>query len=424
MSDKFHSRSSGIFGALLIALLIASFMFSGYDSMMRGRPDTLGKVGGLPISVREYQNEYSRQIEFYKQIMGGMELTQKQIDSFNIKDSVLKNLINKKLLNKLSEKIGVSVGKEELKKQISSYPYFKKNDKFDVELYKNLLNRNGLSPSEFEKQTTNDIKFQKAIELFQQYPVSQKYVDEIVKYKNVKISGTTIEINKKDLAKFITVTDADIKSFLNEAVNKAKVEAQFKKEKASLDLENKDKKNSKEAVYADHEKRIAELLLKESKTKEVDELSSKITSDIKSALESNPKAIDAIKSKYAISVNAGKEYNIYEGLPFGTELKDSEKEEIFKTETISKVFTIEKDGKITIFQAKKWDESAEKVKNLALKAALDKAAKSALHNEEAPQSTMTPEEEKKNLQTVLSQKMREDLLKQLEKDVPVKIFKF
>ena len=100
MSEFIHNKTASFFVTLLIGIIILSFMFTGYQTFQGGGGvNAIGKVGDELIRPEEFQQEYNRQIDFYKQMMGG-EITSKQIEGMKIKESTLKNLVQRKLMVK------------------------------------------------------------------------------------------------------------------------------------------------------------------------------------------------------------------------------------------------------------------------------------------------------------------------------------
>ncbi|MDC1175725.1 SurA N-terminal domain-containing protein, partial [Bacteriovoracaceae bacterium] len=150
MSGNFQKKTSNVFVTLFIGLIVVSFMFTGYESM-RGTPDTIAKVGSTPIKFREYQQEYERQMGFYKRIFGGKDLTKEQIRQFRIKDNTINSLVEKKILLNLADDLDVVPGNERIKAEIKNLPYFKTNDQFDINKYKAILAANSLTPKDFEE---------------------------------------------------------------------------------------------------------------------------------------------------------------------------------------------------------------------------------------------------------------------------------
>lgn len=218
-------------------------MFGGYDSIRRGTPDTIAKVGNIPIKVGEFQNEYNRQLQFYTQLFGG-NLTSKQIESFKIKDNIIQSLVNQKLILSFAERLDLKPSRLEIKREIKGLPYFKTNDQFDLEKYKLILARNGHTPSDFEEIIASDLKMKKAQQILTSFPVSKTYQNEIAEFKKERLSGSAVVINKNELSPLIPVSADEIKKYLETPENKKKVEGIFTDRKESL--------SQKEEVKARH----------------------------------------------------------------------------------------------------------------------------------------------------------------------------
>ncbi|MCO4792437.1 MAG: SurA N-terminal domain-containing protein [Bacteriovoracaceae bacterium] len=242
MSGAFQKRTTNIFLTIFIGFIVVSFMFTGYESM-KGSPDTVANVGGIPIKISEYRQEYNRQLEFYRKIMNG-ELNSKQIEQFGLKQNAIRNLVQRNLMIKFSEKLGIIPSSDQIKKEIKDLPYFKTSNKFDINKYKLLLSRNGMTPSDFERDVTRNLKAQLSGEVIQSFPVSSRYVEEREKFKKQKVNANIVQFKKSSLEKHIKVTSKEIKTFLSDEKNKNRVEGIFKTKKATLD--------QKEQVLASH----------------------------------------------------------------------------------------------------------------------------------------------------------------------------
>ena len=161
MSEFTKNKTAGVFATVLIGIIILAFMFTGYQQFEGGGSvSSVGSVGGQPIKVEEYQQEYNRQIEFYKQIMGG-EISAKQLETLKIKESTIKNIVQRKLMSKFSNDLGTFPSDDEVKKMIKELPYFQTNGQFDLGKYKQILMANRLTPHDFENDVINQIKMQK-----------------------------------------------------------------------------------------------------------------------------------------------------------------------------------------------------------------------------------------------------------------------
>lgn len=234
MSSTFRQKTSSFFVTAFIGFIIISFMFTGYETM-RGTPDTVATVNGENIRFREYQNEYNRQLEFYRQFTGGDNLTSQQIQQFGIKDSTINNLVTGELLGQFAEELGAIPGHQEISQEIKQLPYFQTNDRFDIQRYKSLLQANGLSPADFEEDIKSNLQRQKAQVFFESYPISKSYLDEVQKYKSERKRAQVVQINKESLRTKLDVSKREIEDFLENESNLNRVQTLFQERKPQLD---------------------------------------------------------------------------------------------------------------------------------------------------------------------------------------------
>ena len=243
MRNAFANKMSYFILSFLFLVIIASFLFSGYEKFGVGGANEVASVDGTPITAREYQTALNRQVEFFNQMMGG-NLTQQQLEQMGIKRTVLDSLIQQKLMLNAAGKIGMSISLNEVKDTIKKLPYFQTNGQFDVSLYRNMLKSNGYVPGRFEELIADDIKQQKLEALFSNLIVSDKEVSDIVKFKNsiVKIQG--IRIPRQSLTPLVSVTDAEIKEFIAKSENQSQLENLYNEDYAQY--------NQPEEVKARH----------------------------------------------------------------------------------------------------------------------------------------------------------------------------
>jgi peptidyl-prolyl cis-trans isomerase D len=235
MSEFRKNKTASVFVTLLIGIIVLSFMFTGYQSMQAGSPNAIGKVGDLPIKPEEYQQEYNRQIEFYKQMMGGGEISQKQIEAMGIKQAVIRNLVQRKLMVKFASDMGAFPSEEEVKTEIKSLPYFQTNGQFDINRYKGLLAANRLTPTEFEADVVNQLKMKSTQSIMASFPLSKGYLADLQKIRDEKMNSEVVQISKNALRNFIEVTPAELTKFMTSETNQKRLQSMFNERKTSLD---------------------------------------------------------------------------------------------------------------------------------------------------------------------------------------------
>lgn len=244
MKNSKKSKISYFILTFLFLIIIASFLFTGFDNFSLGGSQNVATVDGTPISTKEYQIALSRQVEFFNQMMGGQSLTQKQLEEMGIKQSVLNGLIQQKLILNAAKDMGFVVSLEEVKNEIKSMPYFQTNNRFDVNLYRNMLQGNGYVPSQFEELVASDLKQKKVDELFATTMVSEESVKDILNFKNNVVVVDGVRIGRQSLTPLISVSQEEIKNFVNSPENQKVLEDAY--------TENLSKYNKAEEVKARH----------------------------------------------------------------------------------------------------------------------------------------------------------------------------
>lgn len=121
-----------------------------------GAVQSVGKVDGKPISVDGYYRAVQQELSAI-QAQTGQRLTFAQAQQFGLPQQVLAQLVNQRALDGEAERLGLSMGDENLRDQIVTIAAFQGLDgSFDREAYRFALQNSGLSESEFEDSLRED----------------------------------------------------------------------------------------------------------------------------------------------------------------------------------------------------------------------------------------------------------------------------
>lgn len=245
MKNSNKSKISYFILTFIFLIIIASFLFTGFDNFsLGGGAKNVATVDGTPVTTREYQIALSRQVEFFNQMMGGQGLTQKQLEEMGIKQSVLNGLIQQKLVLNAAKEMGFVVSLDEVKNEIRSMPYFQTNNRFDVNLYRNMLQGNGYVPAQFEELVANDLKQKKVDELFNSTLVSENFAKDVLRFKNNVVVVHGVRIARQSLTPLISVSQEEVKNYLANPENQKSLEETY--------TDNYSKYNKAEEVKARH----------------------------------------------------------------------------------------------------------------------------------------------------------------------------
>jgi peptidyl-prolyl cis-trans isomerase D len=235
MSGEFRKKTSGMFITVFIGFIVVSFVISGYDGE-KGGSTTIGVVGNYKIEVSEFQNAYERQVNLYKQIYGGKELTAKDIQQLKLRENIVKQLVQQKLVLVFADKIGIIPSQEQVRDSILNYSQgdqkiFQTKGVFNLDLYKKMLATARLTPAQFENQTETMIKNQTVLQLISKVPLSNSFSKEIEDLKKRKIKTDFLVIDKKQMEPFVPVTEKEISDYLAKNSNQLKAKFDIVKNK-------------------------------------------------------------------------------------------------------------------------------------------------------------------------------------------------
>lgn len=245
MKNAFASKISYFILMFLFLIIIASFLFSGFDNFRLGSASDVASVDGTPVTLKEYQNALSRQVEFFNQMMGGNGLSQKQLEEMGIKDSVMSGLVQQKLILNAAKKAGIVVSMDEVRSEIRNMPYFKNQaGQFDVNQYRNALQVNGYTPTQFEELIKSDLKQKKMDSLFDTTLLSDAFAKDVAEFKNESVTIHAVKIPRQSLSPLISISKEEIQAYLAKPENEKAIQDAY--------TDNASEYNKPEEVKARH----------------------------------------------------------------------------------------------------------------------------------------------------------------------------
>ncbi len=200
---------------ILLILIVPSFFLvgiQGYDSFMRQEPE-LATVAGQPISRAEFDQAHRNQLEQFRQRLGA-QFDPAVIDTPALREGLLNQLINQRLLANVAADNRFSVSDETLRNTIAAIPEVQDNGRFSPERYRQVLAAQGMSPTSFEAGLRRDLAIARVLE-----PVGQsaRAPAEVVSALESALTQTrTVQLRNFSAADFrsqVSVTPADIQAW-------------------------------------------------------------------------------------------------------------------------------------------------------------------------------------------------------------------
>jgi peptidyl-prolyl cis-trans isomerase D len=153
-----HAKSWLIKVALFLIVLV--FIFWGGYSYKNRQESQMARVGDSTISFNEY-NQYHQQLEETYRRRFGNSLPEGLLRDMNLKKQALNLLVDRHLMAKAAQNLGLASTSQEIQQQLLSYPVFQTEGQFDQKRYIFILRQNRMSPETFEQQVGLDLTLQK-----------------------------------------------------------------------------------------------------------------------------------------------------------------------------------------------------------------------------------------------------------------------
>ncbi len=147
MRENMKSLSVALW--IVVAAFIGTIFLVWGKGGLKGSKDTLAHVGNRVITYMEFRKSYARAYDFYRKMFKD-KFSEDLMKRIHLKEQVLNNLINDKLIEVVAQKEGIKVYSQEVVDEISKMEAFKTNGRFDPQRYKQILQLNRLTPAEFE----------------------------------------------------------------------------------------------------------------------------------------------------------------------------------------------------------------------------------------------------------------------------------
>ncbi|PCD77278.1 SurA N-terminal domain-containing protein [Pseudothioclava arenosa] len=156
MSLKLRSHGKNMIVWVLLGMLVLGLGGFGISNF-GGRIEAIGMVGDTEISTRDYARALQRQMNDLG-AQQGRPIGMAEARAMGLEQRVQALLFGEAALTEAARRIGVSVGDQELHREITSAEAFKGMDgKFDREAYRLTIQQEGFTEAEFESRVRADI---------------------------------------------------------------------------------------------------------------------------------------------------------------------------------------------------------------------------------------------------------------------------
>ena len=208
-----------------LALVIFAFVFLYVPGLMdqtggAGLPtDVIARVGDQEISLAEFQQIYTRQLQAYRLESGG-EISEEVLRSLGIDRQILQQMIDGHAALAEAQRLGLQVSDAEVRERILTLPAFQVDGRFIGEAsYRQLLQqqRPPLSPRQFEEEIRSEIlvnRLQAAVTGWVR--VSDAEIADEHRRRNERVRVDVVAFRAADFRDEVDATDDDVSLLFSE----------------------------------------------------------------------------------------------------------------------------------------------------------------------------------------------------------------
>jgi len=158
--QKIRDHAQGWFSYVIIGLLIIPFAVWGINYYFEGGgPMDAAVVGNGKITVQEFQRAYQQQRQ-RMQAMLGNNMDPSLLEGPRLKQDVLRQLIDERILDETARGQGFRIGDQQLHDAILGLPVFQQSGGFDKAMYERLLRNQGFTATAFEESLRQSLATQ------------------------------------------------------------------------------------------------------------------------------------------------------------------------------------------------------------------------------------------------------------------------
>ena len=224
----------------LLVLIVPPFALFGIDFYFRNTDTTgsLAKVGDARISEVEYSQALRQAQEKMREMMKSNP-DPSLLNSPQLKESVLNELIERRVTLAQAARTGMTISDAELQKMIAGVEAFHDDKgKFSHDRYRQLLQGQGMTPAMFESQARTNIVLEQVRSVYSGSAfVAESVAERLLKIREQEREVSQVLFSPADFRKQVTVSDADAEKYYNEHKGEFVVPERVKVEFVVLSLE-------------------------------------------------------------------------------------------------------------------------------------------------------------------------------------------
>lgn len=217
MFETIRQRKKYLMGFLLI-LIIPSFVLFGIEGYTRfmERSETVASVGGLDISKAEWDQTHQAEVQRRQQEMPGVDV--RLFDTDVARYATLERMVHDRVVALAAQDMHLYTSDQKLARELQASDVIaslrRPDGSLDIDAYRQLLARQGLTPETFEAQVRADLSRRQVLggvidSAFSPPKVADATLDAFFQRREVRVR----QFRTDDYRAKVQVSDADVEAF-------------------------------------------------------------------------------------------------------------------------------------------------------------------------------------------------------------------
>jgi peptidyl-prolyl cis-trans isomerase D len=206
-----HRRWLYVFLWLVIAAFIILYI-PAFQGAQAGSPgEALASVGGLPITVGEFQSNYLRQRQVYERMYPG-RVDAAMLKRMGLENQVFEGLVAERVVALEAKRLGLTVDDEAVAREIATAPEYQRDGHFiGTAEIRRILDLRGMSVEEFESAVRGSLLRRKLEELVASgASTSPGEIEREYRRRTEQIKAEYVLVDAARFRSEVNVTEAEI----------------------------------------------------------------------------------------------------------------------------------------------------------------------------------------------------------------------
>lgn len=217
MLQAIRDHTSGWIAGFIVALLAIPFALWGINNYFVAQvEDWVAKVNDEEITQADYQQRLGNYRQRMRAMMGEA-FDPEMFEEPGFRRQFLEDMIRQRVLLQATRDAGFTVPARSVAREIAGYEAFQSDGEFSTSRYQQILQRIGMTPSQFEQQVREDLLARQFLEALQRSElVPELALDDLIRLRLQTRTFSYLLFPTEDVRDGISVDEEEIRAYYEE----------------------------------------------------------------------------------------------------------------------------------------------------------------------------------------------------------------